>query len=97
MLRVAEGDAADPLSRPQVTRHDLQVAQSAPWLTGPGFCGCNTLPELVAFLKQKLTNAKRYADKRIETNVLLVNFALKKWFLGHVKATGAGAVTRIVH
>ena len=30
MLRVAEADAADPLSRPQVTRHDLRVTQCAP-------------------------------------------------------------------
>jgi len=54
------------------------------WLTGDGFAGCATLSELISYLKEKLSNAKAYKDKRIEIHVLLVNFALVKWFVGHI-------------
>lgn len=54
------------------------------WLTGPGFAGCNTLPELIDYLQRKFANAKQYAEKRVEINVLIANFAFTKWFDGHL-------------
>ena len=54
------------------------------WLTGDGFEGCPTLPELYQYLKAKFAKAKKYRDKRIEFNILIANFALTKWFTGHI-------------
>lgn len=54
------------------------------WLTGPGFAGCNTLPELILYLKDKFSKAKQYADKKVEINILIANFAFNKWFNGHL-------------
>lgn len=54
------------------------------WLTGPGFGGCNTLPELIDYLKLKFSKAKEYCNKQVEINVLIANFAFSKWFNGHL-------------
>lgn len=54
------------------------------WLTGPGFAGCSTLPELINYLHQKFSKAKQYSNKRVEFNILVANFAFTKWFNGHL-------------
>lgn len=62
------------------------------WMTGQGFAGCATLPELVEYLTKRFSQASGYASKRVEINFLLVNFAYTKWFKGHVEEK---QVTRI--
>ena len=54
------------------------------WMTGDGFAGCGTLPELVEYLRARFSRAKGYSSKRVEINFLLVNFAYTKWFTGHI-------------
>lgn len=54
------------------------------WLTGPGFGGCNTLSELIQYLRHKFAKAKNYSNKKVEINVLIANFAFNKWFEGHL-------------
>ena len=54
------------------------------WLTGKGFAGCSTLPSLVRYLKERFASASAYKNRRVEFNILLVNFALVKWFGGHI-------------
>lgn len=54
------------------------------WLTGNGFGGCNTLSELIEYLRRKFSKAKNYANKKVEINVLIANFAFNKWFNGHL-------------
>lgn len=54
------------------------------WLTGRGYAGCNTLSELIHYLHQKFSKAKQYANKRVEFNILIANFAFTKWFNGHL-------------
>jgi hypothetical protein len=61
-------------------------------MTGQGFAGCATLPELVEYLTKRFSQASGYASKRVEINFLLVNFAYTKWFKGHVEEK---QVTRI--
>lgn len=56
------------------------------WLSGDGFGGVATLPELVTYLKGRFSNAKSYGHKRVEINILLTNFAIVKWFSGHINA-----------
>lgn len=54
------------------------------WLTGKGFAGCKTLPELLHFLHSKFEAAKQYKNKRLEMSILIANFAFSKWFDGHL-------------
>lgn len=54
------------------------------WLTGNGFPGCNTLGELITYLRNKFSKAHNYANKKVELNLLIANFAFNKWFSGHL-------------
>lgn len=54
------------------------------WLTGDGFPGCNTLPDLMQYLRKKLAEAPHYSDKALDLHVLIANFSFTKWFDGHL-------------
>lgn len=54
------------------------------WLTGPGSPGCPTLPELLQYLRRKFCQSKKYQDKVVYIDILLVNFAFTKWLNGHL-------------
>lgn len=54
------------------------------WLTGNGFAGCKSLAELITYLRLKFAKAKNYANKKVEINILIANFAFNKWFNGHL-------------
>ena len=56
------------------------------WMTGTGFPGCATLSELIAYLRKRFSRAANYKSKQVEINILLVNFAYKKWFEGHINS-----------
>ena len=55
-------------------------------MTGTGFPGCATLSELIAYLRKRFSRAANYKSKQVEINILLVNFAYKKWFEGHINS-----------
>ena len=44
-----------------------------------------TFDYAVSLVDEWVAKAKRYKDKRIEMNILIANFAIDKWYKGHVK------------
>ena len=57
------------------------------WMMGQGFAGCSTISELIAYLETRFSRADHYKAKRVEINILIVNFAYTKWFQGHINQT----------
>lgn len=54
-----------PLSHSHIHLTDGTFSVIEQWLTGPGFGGCNSLSELIQYLRHKFSKAKNYSNKKV--------------------------------
>ena len=53
-------------------------------LNQPGFCGVETLPDMIQFIRQLFSNSKSYGTGAVVVNMQLANYDFSNFFDGHV-------------